>query len=105
MYINTHAHTCSQNLLIFYWFVLCFVILATKFANKWLQHGTAVLLVMQISVQRSGHIHYSIYNLLQHVVLWMCNLGTLKHMLNKIPTVSMKNHRGSKNLNASFKMV
>ena len=65
------------------------------------------LLVMQISVQRSGHIHYSIYNLLQHVVLWMFGMDTLKpkEMLNKIPTVSMKNHRASKNLNAVLKYI
>ena len=107
MYINTRAHTCSQNLIIFYWCVLCFVLLKTKFTNKWLQHGTAVLLLMQISMQRSGHIHYSIYNLLQHMVLWTCNMDTLKpkEMLNKIPTVTLKNHTNSKNLNAGFKHI
>jgi len=41
-------------LIIVYWCVLFFVILKAKFTNKWLQHGTAVLLLMQISIQSQG---------------------------------------------------
>jgi len=41
------------------------------------------------------------------MVLWTCNMDTLKpkEMLNKIPTVTLKNHTNSKNLNAGFKHI